>query len=78
MLRRLIRNFTTICMHSKVKVYTYLYTKDHPWNPKIAAVVEGGRCPEIIFVVKVKYWDLKMVAAVDRWLLFRRWLLAQV
>jgi hypothetical protein len=33
-------------------------------------LLTGGRCSEVIYVVKVSQWDHKMVVVGDRWSLF--------
>ena len=47
--------------------------KDHPCNPRIRAVLTGGRCSEVPLSYKSsKRWPLEAGGAI------RRWLLAQI
>ncbi len=41
--------------------------KDHPWDPKIEAVVDRWSLFRGHLCNKNSKWDLKMVVVIDRW-----------
>ena len=43
---------------------------DHPWDPKIVAVVDRWSLFKGRLYSKSPIWDLKMVIVIDRWSLF--------
>ena len=43
---------------------------DHPWDPKIVAVVGRWSLFRGHICYKIQNWDLKMVVVEGRWLLF--------
>jgi hypothetical protein len=54
---------------SKITV-KFVY-EDHPWNPKIVAVVDRWSLFRRNLCYKRLHWDLKIVAVIDRGSLFR-------
>ncbi len=48
--------------------------KDHPWDPKIVAVVDRWSLFRGHLCNKSAKWDLKMVVVVDKWSLAQVWL----
>ncbi len=42
---------------------------DHPWDPKIVAVVYRWRYSEVLCYIRTN-WDLKIGTVIDRWSLF--------
>jgi len=51
---------------------------DHPWDPKLVAVVDRGSLFRGYLSSKTPIWDIKMVVVIDRWSLFGGGPLAQV
>ncbi len=47
-----------------------LVYSDHPWDHKKWPLVTDGRCYEVIYVIRVSKWDLKIVVVIDRLALF--------
>ena len=53
------------------KTYTVkVVYNDHPWDPKIVAVVDRLLLYRGHLCSKRSIWDLKIVAVIDRWSLF--------
>ncbi len=59
-------------------VQSNLCTNDHPWDPKILAIVDGRSLLRGHLCNKKFRMDLKMVVAIDRWYAIWSWPLAQV
>ncbi len=59
----------TISNHSFLNTVKLVYN-DHPWDPKIVAVVDRWSLFRGHLCNKGSKWDLKMMVVIDSWSLF--------
>jgi hypothetical protein len=80
---QMLEDFWACCLMDKQFVSTVkpVYN-DHPWDPKIVALLTGSCCVEVVYIIKIeigllKWWPLyyKVCRQVA---VFQRWPLAQV